>query len=53
MNTYTKTEKRLFEKLLRVEKGEEVSLTPEEAAIYRVEAMDLLPEEDLNAEPDQ
>ena len=53
MNTYTKAEKTLLEKLLRVEKGEEVSLTPQEAAIYRADTIDILPEEDLNAEPEQ
>lgn len=50
MKLYTKTEKTLLEKLQKVEEGEEVSLTPDEASIYRVEVMDILPDEDLETD---
>lgn len=50
MNNYAKTEKTLLEKLQKVEEGEEVSLTPEEALRYRVEVLDVLPDEDLETD---
>lgn len=50
MKLYTKTEKTLLEKLQKVEEGGEVSLTPDEASIYRVEVMDILPDEDLETD---
>jgi len=50
MNSHTKTEKTLLEKLQKVEEGEEVSLTPDEASLYRIEVMDILPDEDLETD---
>lgn len=50
MKLYTKTEKTLLEKLQKVEEGEEVSLTADEASLYRVEVMDILPDEDLETD---
>jgi len=47
MKLYTKTEKTLLEKLQKVEDGEEVFLSADEASLYRVEVMDILPDEDL------
>lgn len=50
MKPYTKTEKTLLKKLQNVEEGEEVSLTPDEASLFRVEVMDILPDEDLETD---
>lgn len=50
MKLYTKTEKTLLEKLQKVEEGEEVSLTADEASLYRVEVIDILPDEDLETD---